>query len=196
MPATYSELISTFGRTASIYGGMERTVPFPPDELVKIEKDHHISFPKQYKDFATEIGGCMFIDTQDHHGAAFPWIDPIPQHISGGVNLTPVDIMFGSELACQEPDRLSWNIRTFYVCMPRSIVPIGNCFGNNLVCIGVDGLHSGKVYYWDAEMEPLSEADYIADYGTRPPSNYEWSNVHLVAQSFREFVSSIRFFQF
>ncbi len=195
MSVSYSELFAVFGRAASIYEAAE-PVPFPPSELAQIERDYHLSLPEEYKDFAVEIGGCRLIDAQDCHGAAFPWIDSVPHHISGGMHLSPLEILFGSEIACHEPDRLNWNIRTFLGCMPRSIVPIGSCGGNNLLCIGVNGISRGKVYYWDAEMEPLSESDYIADYGTKPPSNYEWSNVHLVAHSFRQFVSSITFFQF
>jgi hypothetical protein len=46
----------------------------------------------------------------------------------------------------------------------------------------------GKVFYWDGENDPLSEEDYLKEYGKPRPPESIFQNVHLVAESFGDFL--------
>ncbi len=62
--------------------------------------------------------------------------------------------------------------------MPKSIFPIAHDPGGNLICLdSVDG----KVYFWDHESE--------IDYSIEDDSNF--SNLHLIANSFSEFIDNL-----
>jgi hypothetical protein len=63
--------------------------------------------------------------------------------------------------------------------MPDRLVPIAYDPFGNVVCISVEGPDRGAVYFWDHEHEPDG-----------PESDD--SNVHPVADSFDEFLSSLR----
>lgn len=64
--------------------------------------------------------------------------------------------------------------------VPDPMVPIAHDPGGNLVCISVTGEDAGKVYFCDHEGEYAN--------GQR---NRTESNVHLVADSFTEFITSL-----
>ena len=52
--------------------------------------------------------------------------------------------------------------------------------------------YGGKIYYWDRRNEPLSEAEYLEDFGSPRPEEAMMSNMHLVADSFSEFVDRLQ----
>jgi hypothetical protein len=60
--------------------------------------------------------------------------------------------------------------------LPAELTPIADDSGGNLICIAVDRPNSGAVYYWDHEEE-----------GEAAP----YSNVHVLADSFDEFLNSL-----
>lgn len=64
--------------------------------------------------------------------------------------------------------------------IPRDMFPIGNGGGGNLILIGSSGARAGRIFYWDHNWE-AEEGD--------PPNE---DNVYLVANSFAEFLSSLR----
>lgn len=63
--------------------------------------------------------------------------------------------------------------------LPAEIVPIAHDPGGNLICIAITGPCNGAVYFWDHENE--AEDGQVPTYG----------NVHLIANSFSEFLSSL-----
>ena len=60
--------------------------------------------------------------------------------------------------------------------MPDNIVPVAHDPFGNQVCISVSGKDAGSVYFWDHEREPV-----------RPSCR----NLHLIAASFADFLSSL-----
>ncbi len=77
-----------------------------------------------------------------------------------------------------EHSNLEKYLITYQGRFPVDFLPIAHDPGGNLVLIGTSGGHSGKIYFWDHEYE--------AD-GSEP----DMSNMHLVAQSFSEFLNGL-----
>ena len=63
--------------------------------------------------------------------------------------------------------------------MPDELIPIGRGSGGDKICISVKGNNYGKVYFWDHEQEAYE--------GEEP----DYSNVHLIANSFADFINSL-----
>lgn len=63
--------------------------------------------------------------------------------------------------------------------IPESFIPIAIDPGGNRIVIGISGDDIGKIYFWDHEME--------VDDGEEP----DMSNMHLVADSFQEFLAGL-----
>jgi SMI1 / KNR4 family (SUKH-1) len=72
--------------------------------------------------------------------------------------------------------------------MPETIIPIGDDGIAGQICLGIKGAEAGKVYYWDQQNEPLDEEDYLEDYGEPRPPEAMFQNVHLIAESFEDFL--------
>lgn len=68
--------------------------------------------------------------------------------------------------------------------IPTALVPIMSDGFGNKICLGVKGEHSGKVYFWDHELE-YDEDDWTDDVSAS-------ENIQLVASSFDEFVAGLR----
>lgn len=63
---------------------------------------------------------------------------------------------------------------------PNNFIPIGSDVYGNLILLSVKNADRGKIYFWDHEME--------ADNGEIP----DYSNLTLIANSFEEFIASLR----
>ena len=68
--------------------------------------------------------------------------------------------------------------------IPTALVPIMSDGFGNKICLGIKGEHSGKIYFWDHELE-YDEDDWIDDVSAS-------ENIQLVASSFDEFVAGLR----
>lgn len=64
--------------------------------------------------------------------------------------------------------------------IPNHIIPIGDDFGGNVVCISLGGSDRGNIYFWDHENEAYD--DEVASY----------DNLHLLALSFSEFLDALQ----
>lgn len=69
--------------------------------------------------------------------------------------------------------------------LPSNIFPIAYDSLGNLICISVKGPDRGKVYFWDHELEADSNQ------GESP----SYDNLTLIADSFDEFINSLREFE-
>jgi hypothetical protein len=63
--------------------------------------------------------------------------------------------------------------------MPDELIPIANASCGDKICMSVIGDNYGKVYFWDHEQEAYE--------GEEP----DYSNVHLIANSFTDFINSL-----
>jgi hypothetical protein len=63
--------------------------------------------------------------------------------------------------------------------VPVNTLPIAVDPGGNLVLIAVSGPETGKVYFWDHEVEGLEE------------DSASHRHLHLVAESFSEFLAKL-----
>jgi cell wall assembly regulator SMI1 len=62
--------------------------------------------------------------------------------------------------------------------IPEKLLPIADDPFGNLICISLAGKDCGAVYFWDHENEP-------------DDGNQEFRNIHLIADSFDEFLSGL-----
>jgi cell wall assembly regulator SMI1 len=61
--------------------------------------------------------------------------------------------------------------------IPKSLLPIANDPFGNLICISLAGKDRGAVFFWDHENEPNGKN--------------EFRNIHLIADSFEEFIDGL-----
>jgi hypothetical protein len=69
--------------------------------------------------------------------------------------------------------------------IPPGTIAIAEDPGGDLFLLSVDGDSKGSVFYWDHENEPVDEATDWEDF----------ENVYPIADSFEEFLASLRPFQ-
>lgn len=69
-----------------------------------------------------------------------------------------------------------------YKRLPSHILPIAHDPGGNLICISCNENENGYIYFWDHE----NEVDYITSH------DKNFSNMHLIAKSFNEFIHQLK----
>ncbi|MCT4509896.1 MAG: SMI1/KNR4 family protein [Tepidibacter sp.] len=91
-------------------------------------------------------------------------------------------------------ENLDEQIKCYWERMPKSLVPIGECPGGNLICIGIDRGHLDKIYFWNHENE--LEAKIMAGYVTcKNEIDSYWDNLYLVAETLLDFINSLQVFE-
>jgi hypothetical protein len=145
----------------------ESAAPITPSELEEVEKKIGIRLPDHYRRFLLARNG----------GIPIPGIFHFKEE-SGPYTDSQVQCLLAIHSADDQND-----FETFYeryklneIRLPAELIPIGNDLGGNLICIADDGPNLGAVYFWDHEEEE--------DTAT-------FNNVHLIADSFDEFLSSL-----
>ncbi len=88
-----------------------------------------------------------------------------------------VDFFLGLDVT--KWDDLERDCENYKDRMPKNFIPIAYDPGGNRIVIGVSGQDTGKIYFWDHEME--------ANDDEQP----DMSNMHLVADSFEEFLAEL-----
>jgi hypothetical protein len=84
-------------------------------------------------------------------------------------------------------ETLLGQIKCYYHRMPTSLIPIGECPGGNLICLGVKGEFIGKVYFWDHE----NEYQAIRESEVTDEINEYWDNLFLIANTFIDFTKGL-----
>ncbi|WBW96092.1 SMI1/KNR4 family protein [Oceanirhabdus sp. W0125-5] len=88
-------------------------------------------------------------------------------------------------------DNLAEQIECYLGRMPKSLIPIGECNGGNLICLGVDRDCLGKVYFWNHENEV--EAKIMGGYiNYKSEVNNYWDNLYLVAETLLDFINGLQ----
>jgi hypothetical protein len=141
--------------------------PLSKRQIAGLEKKIGYSLPKEYQAFLEKHNGGYA-----HGENAFRYKYKRGPYTESRVNeLLPVTAEFGD--LPERYLRLSRDGR-----IPKRLFPFANDPFGNLICISLAGNDRGAVYFWDHENEP--------DEGEK-----EFHNIHLIADSFGEFVSGL-----
>jgi hypothetical protein len=158
--------------------------PMSEDEAAKLEAQLGAPLPEAYRSFLQTYGGCSFGEYVDFH---------VVEELRGILpsrGIGHFSHFYGAASADSGKTLgLEWNIACYRERMPETLAPIANDGGDNQICLGVSGDEIGKVYYWDHNNE-WDEDDYL-DFGKPVPPDMKFQNVHLIANSFDEFVLSL-----
>jgi len=139
-------------------------------DIEKYIKELNINLPEDYKQHLIKYNGGHPIKD----GA--PMINPIDE--------SETDIGIDWFLAIYEGESSNFlkAYHTFKIWqkrMPDELIPIANASCGDKICMSVKGDNYGKIYYWEHEIE--------ASEGEEP----DYSNVHLIANSFTDFINSL-----
>lgn len=143
-------------KDANRYGALD------PEILARFEKRVGSTLPLQYREFLLK-----------HNGG-----EPEPAYFE--ISESQGDSHLHHVLGLHDgPDylRLDRHYEGYLHRMPASIIPIAGDDAGNAICIGIRGLHIGKVFFWDHERE--------AEDGE------SWENVTEIASTFQAFLDGL-----
>jgi hypothetical protein len=128
----------------------------------KLEKNLGIRLPSQYREFLKKYNGGY----------------PIPDgfFLKDKSDGSSIDRFLGIDVG--EHSNLEKYLVIYKGRIPKNLFPIAHDPGGNLIVIGLSGDTSDKIYFWDHEQE---SDDYEP----------EMSNIHLIADSFEEFLGGL-----
>ncbi|WP_019910179.1 SMI1/KNR4 family protein [Paenibacillus sp. HW567] len=149
--------------------------------IERIEEKYDLVLPELYKHFMV-YGDCNLNESLQYQTIErTPWSDQNNTESIGSFFTTGAGV-----------NNLEKSIQQYYERIPGSILPIANDSAGNLICIGVSGEASGKIYFWDHENELTAKVMLDeAPSGSITIDNY-WDNIYLVANSFIEFIRSLQ----
>jgi hypothetical protein len=182
------DMHAIFARLGGIKGaGGNNLTPMTDAEIIAFEKEVGARLPETYRQFLASYGASTFNGASpDNPYILFRPLKQLPSHFKSGKGL--FDAFYGAERDPHDGYSLRVRTRFFLGRMPGSIIPIGDDGGAGQICLGIKGSEAGKVYYWDQQNEPQDEEDYFEDYGEPRPPEAMFQNVHLIAESFEDFL--------
>ena len=143
-------------------------IPLDENELSKFETEIGYNLPDSYRQFLLESNG----------GSPIPEFFDVPswkfkssliQRLKGlDSNYIGVDL--------REIRQIKGDL------FPSGFMAIGSDPGGNLILIGLDGDTEGMIYFWDHEQQPQDQL----------PKLEEYVNVHHIADSFEQFIQSLK----
>jgi hypothetical protein len=151
-----------------------KSPPAPIAALVRFEATIGQQMPDDYRDFLIQCNGgygCGYVQfhgpTPEGHPA-----DACVNHVGGFREET----YFSLESAFE-------NYQQYETRIPKDLIWIADDPFGNAICLGISGVHRGRVYFWDHEKEPDPD---------------EWDgcvetagNIELLANSFAEFMAGL-----
>ncbi len=137
--------------------------PISEREIVDLESKCRIKLPVDYRDFLLKYNG----------GRPEPNCFDFKNTDDG----SDVKLFYGFRKNYEY--NLGKQIELRQNRLPIDLFPIAEDSGGNVICIGIRGEYSGKIYFWDHELE--------ADAGEVP----DFSNITLIADSFQEFLDGL-----
>jgi hypothetical protein len=168
------EIEGRFGLLGGIQPIGDAIVPMDDDELTSIEAALGVTLPADYREFMQTYGMSTFGELVQF------------RPIEGEAG--PLSHFFGSQSAGS--NSLVHNIEMYKGRMPTTMIPIADDGAGSLICLGVRGRERGKVYYWDHDRE-WDEEDYLEEFGQAMPPEAQFENVHLIAESFEDFIQRL-----
>lgn len=142
------------------------TLAATPEYFSKIENEIGVNLPTSYQWFLSKYSLSRI-------SAVYPLLEVKYKDITQET----VEVFYGA--SSRESDDLFECVVGYRDRMPKSVIPIASDAGDNQVCLGVVGDVKGKVFFWEFEKEVTE---------TEP----DFSNMSLIANSFEEFILSMR----
>lgn len=152
MPAAFEKKFEEIGGIGALG---KQFHPLSSSDIKSIEHASTGKIPDDYRVFLQKFGGIKILSAS------------VLIVSDSGKEFDNLDILFGGPF--EEDESIVHNIEIYRDRIPGTLIPIGEHWGN-LICIGVKGKNTGKVFYWDHETE-------VAE---------------LVARDFTSFVSQLR----
>lgn len=157
--------------------------PLTDEEISTVEHLIGKPLPATYRTFLETLGACGFEEYIE-----FVPSEQLPDVFETGTG--NVSVLYGSNRSSGYG--LDERIQYFASRIPSGLVPIGDNGMGDQICILLLESDFGAVYYWDMESEPLTDEEYIEDFGVSMPDSEKWSNVYRIADSFDDFVARLR----
>jgi hypothetical protein len=128
-------------------------------EIAKFEREISAQLPTDYREFLLK-----------HNGGS-----PKPNSFKIADGSTScVNWLFGLGSVSNDHS-IRKELINYHDRIPKELLPIGDDPGGNVICLSIRGKTMGHVFFWDHE----EEAD----------EDPTWENVHLIANSFNEFLN-------
>lgn len=157
--------------------------PLTEQEIEEVEEACTKELPAPFREFLRDFGA---FSCGEYVG--FDPIEPLPSSISSD-GKGPFSHFFGARSDDYDDTLgLLFNMRIYRDRMPTSLIPIGSDGGGNVVCLGIDGKHRCKIYYWDHNNE--WDEDYL-NIEKLSREGLKFQNVYLIANSFEEFAGRL-----
>lgn len=151
--------------------------------LINIEKKYDIFIPNEYKEFTLSYDGAFF-----ENEIEFKPIEP-------SLSTTKEEKQsFDGFYGLNSRDNIIKQIERYENRMPNCLIPIGECPGGNLICLGVKEVALGKIYFWDHENELEAKLMVGKDIGINNINLY-WDNLYLVSETFIDFLKKLEISQ-
>lgn len=148
--------------------------------IIEIERRYALSIPNEYKEFLLSYDEVFF-----ENEIEFKPIEPSPLTTNEGKQF--FDGFYGL-------NSLSEEIECYESRIPNSIIPIGECPGGNLICLGVKGITLGKIFFWNHENE-LRAKLMVGENILTDENNLYWDNLYLVSDTFIDFLNRLEISQ-
>lgn len=147
---------------------------------MKLEQKLTLALPEQYREYLMNFDEVFFDNEIE-----FTPIEANPWTTSEGKQ--SFDEFYGL-------DDLYKHLDLYQDRMPNDLIPIGECPGGNLICLGVKGSILDKVYFWDHENEYTARV-MIEEVAPTKDINLYWDNLYFVADTLIGFLHTLEISQ-
>ena len=183
MAEVLSKLLESFGGVEP--GGSDRFTPMAEEQLQSIENKLDVRLPGLYRHYLATFGAS----TSKKLVEVRPVVTPPRQLTSNG--RLPFATLYGIGKGDSDFYDLEGRLDTHAKLIPENMIVIGDDGDRSMYLLEIRGSGAGKIFYWDADNDPLSEEDYLQEYGRPRPPEVVLQNVHLVAESFEDFLGRL-----
>lgn len=169
------QLLTVIGHLSPAHGGTFH--PLTVEEIAEIEKRRDGHLPEEYQSFVLQYGSSAF-----NRMVRYP--------ATSGRTIFP-DVFYGGG---EDPDsvfHINWALDMYEDRMPSTLIPIADCSEQGLICLGVKGAESGKTFFWDRNLEWGATQDSLQLEGKPIPSDLQFQNLTLLADTFFGFLSGL-----
>ena len=144
--------------------------------ISNIESKYNITIPNYYKEFLLNYDNISFDDL-----ISYTSIEKTPYTSDDGTELFDGFIPLKGDWNLQE------NMECYYKRMPESFIPVGECQGGDLICLGIKEPYLGKIYLWDHENELEGRLMVGENVYTEDINNY-LDNLYFVSETLLDFI--------
>jgi len=177
--AELNQLIASFGGVEPLGGAV--FAPMSDEQVRAIEERIGRHIPDLYRNFLTTYGASCPKELVVCHP-----LNPLPREITR-INRVPVAIFYGLGHTGDGYD-LQTRLNFYAGRVPANMIPIADNGGGSQYLLALTDSEAGSVFYWDFRNEPPCEEDYMEERGKPRPPEVMLENVHLVADSFEDFL--------